>query len=96
MLFSYTLLFAMLTTFVAAAPFHSPGSTASEHSPEPEPEHEPLPIDGKALLDATQYLTHGATYAYTPGWTRLPSTHPSVSRFLLFVKKIHADRNPTR
>ena len=93
MLFSYALLFAVLTTFVAAAPFHSPESTMSEHSPEPGPEL--LPIDGKALLDATRYLTYGTTHACTPGWTRLPSTHPSVSTFLLFVKKIDAELNPT-
>ena len=80
MLFSYTPSFAILTTFVAAALTFSSISPRSSGSS--------LPAAGKALLDAAEYLTYGSryeSYAYDPGWTRLPTSHDSVGKLLLFV-----------
>ena len=85
MLFSYALLFAVLTTFVAAAP--------TSYSKVPT-----LPATG-APLDAANhvivnYLTYGSLHGahgmpiYEPGWTRLLSVQDSVSRFSLFVKNL--------
>lgn len=86
-LFSYALLFITLTTFVVAAP---PRSRFSK--PEPKPEQVPtLPVDGEALLDAADYLRYKSPDGSELGWTRLPSSHKSVSR-LCYLLKNYADR----
>jgi hypothetical protein len=96
MLFSYTLLLAMLTTFVAAVPFRSisPRSTESEYASSIySSESEPIPapnLPGKIrLLDAVaaDYLTYD-NFRGDAGWTRLPSPDGSVSRFLFFEKRL--------
>ena len=80
MLFSYALLFAMLTTFMAAA---RTSRSKKFSKPEPEPNPVPaLPATGTALLNAADYLTYGSHYAYDPGWVRSPSLRDTVSRFL--------------
>ena len=69
MLFSYTLLFAMLTTFVAAAPTFSSISPRSGSADR-----------GKLLVDAVDYLTGNIRNdADESSWTRSASSRPSVS-----------------
>ena len=88
MLFSYTLLFSMLTTFVAAAPasLHSP----AEHTPTPDlSEDQPPELHAPTkLLEAAKYLNYDSRPLFEVGWTRIPSASESVSRFLLFVERL--------
>ena len=75
MLFSYTLLFAMLTTFVVAAPT----SPRSHRGLTKDDEVLELPAEGIPFREAAKYL---AVPKFSC-WTRLPSPN-LVSRFLLF------------
>ena len=74
MLFSYTLLFAMLTTFVVAAPT----SPRSHRGLTKDDKVLELPAEGIPFRDAAKYLAVPSSSC----WTRLPSN--LVSRFLLF------------
>jgi hypothetical protein len=77
MLFSYTLLFAILTTFVAAAPTVQP---VAEQNTVPQLS---APIE---LLGAAEYLDFRPPPGNPAGWTRLPSADKSVSRFYYLLK----------